>query len=1020
VRPLRLSLRAFGPFADTQVIDFRPALERRLFGIYGPMGAGKTSILDGLCFALFGESSGQERQGEDLRSHHASAEVETQAELVFDVGGKRYHLVRRPRQTVRGRRVGTLVERAHWAALYDATGMAVDDIGPDNPGVALEERKVEAVADRLQAILHYSAAQFRQVVLLPQGQFRQLLTASSDQRSAVLRGLFDVSLYERFVERLKAEASALRDAVGQGRTQIEAHLAAQDASDLEGLNQALADAAEQAMAQARLRDAEAQHRDRLRTALQTAQALAGRFAEHDAARAAVAALLDEQGKIEDLNVRHAAAAKAETCAAADARAAAAAQTLTTAATARRTALEEAERLDALAAAAADRLDQSAALQPERDAAVALVTGLDAYRTRLENARPLKDHALASASARAGAASALASAQSARAAAAEVLEQSLAQHARAQQQALRAEALETALALARKEHETAVDFEDAVKAVERLSALTASAQARLAAARLDLAKARSAEEAAETALSEAQASHLALVLVEGQPCLVCGSEAHPHPAKPAVDGQDLEQVRRVARTLRQDADTAERQAAEAAAMIEGEGKGADTRLRALKAPPRAAEQVAADCVRLEQDLAQLLAADLAGLAQALEAAQGAVGTADEALAETRTAFALADKDDAAAKAAFEAALSDVPKDLRDETRLTAARTQAIANRDQMLERHAGALAAERSASEAAKVAAATAEAAGQREGELEVTAKAEAIALEAALSAAGFDAAGYETAKADAPHLETFAAQIRAFGERAAAAADRRDRAAAAIADQARPDLALAEAALVAADTRLAGLEQAVSTIGMRLGQLEATRDIVAKLEDELALATERYRVLGELSNLSDGRNAHRLRLRDFAIAATFDLVLEAANLRFSRMSRGRFALQRKLEGGDGRVRSGLDIEVYDAHTDQKRDAHTLSGGEGFLASLSLALGLSDVVQAESGGVRLDAIFIDEGFGHLDDETLDIALETLRDLVGQDRAVGVISHVDGVKQQILAGFDVVRTLRGSQIAPRRDD
>ena len=133
---------------------------------------------------------------------------------------------------------------------------------------------------------------------------------------------------------------------------------------------------------------------------------------------------------------------------------------------------------------------------------------------------------------------------------------------------------------------------------------------------------------------------------------------------------------------------------------------------------------------------------------------------------------------------------------------------------------------------------------------------------------------------------------------------------------------------------------------------------------------------------------------------------------------GRFALLRKFEGGDGRARAGLDIEVYDAHTDQKRDAHTLSGGEGFLASLSLALGLSDVVQAEAGGVKLDAIFIDEGFGHLDDETLDVALDTLRDLVGQDRAVGVISHVDSVKQQIPAGFDVVRTLRGSTIEPRR--
>ena len=235
MRPIKMSLTAFGPFPDTQTVDFRPALSARLFGIYGPTGAGKTSILDGICFALFGESSGQERQGDDLRSHHATPDIETEVSLIFEVGAKRYHVVRRPRQTVRGKRGDALVERQHWAALYDATDIEVDDIDADSPGVVMEERKVEVVADRMRSILNYSAAQFRQVVLLPQGQFRQLLTASSDQRSAVLRGLFDVSLYERLVERLKVEASELRDEVEAGRSEINGHLQAHAVSDTDAL-----------------------------------------------------------------------------------------------------------------------------------------------------------------------------------------------------------------------------------------------------------------------------------------------------------------------------------------------------------------------------------------------------------------------------------------------------------------------------------------------------------------------------------------------------------------------------------------------------------------------------------------------------------------------------------------------------------------------------------------------------------------------------------------------------------------
>jgi len=113
----------------------------------------------------------------------------------------------------------------------------------------------------------------------------------------------------------------------------------------------------------------------------------------------------------------------------------------------------------------------------------------------------------------------------------------------------------------------------------------------------------------------------------------------------------------------------------------------------------------------------------------------------------------------------------------------------------------------------------------------------------------------------------------------------------------------------------------------------------------------------------------------------------------------------------------LEIVAYDAYTDRLRDAHTLSGGESFMAALSLALGLSDVVQQRAGGIKLDVIFIDEGFGSLDEETLDNALLTLREMVGNNRAVGVISHVETVKQQIQAGFDISKGLRGSRVTQR---
>lgn len=153
------------------------------------------------------------------------------------------------------------------------------------------------------------------------------------------------------------------------------------------------------------------------------------------------------------------------------------------------------------------------------------------------------------------------------------------------------------------------------------------------------------------------------------------------------------------------------------------------------------------------------------------------------------------------------------------------------------------------------------------------------------------------------------------------------------------------------------------------------------------------------------------------MAAMFDRVLEHANLRLGPMTGGRYVLQRGYEG-KGAGRRGLDVVVNDLFTGKPRPPSTLSGGETFQAALALALGLSDVVESLNGGIRLDMIFIDEGFGSLDGQTLDEALQTLQDLVGQSRALGLISHIDAVQQAIPHGFQIEKTMIGSIIRPRR--
>ena len=1019
MRPIKMTLTAFGPFADTQSVDFRPALSSRLFGIYGPTGAGKTSILDGICFSLFGESSGQERQGDDLRSHHAAPDVETEARLVFEVGAKRYHVVRRPRQTVRGKRGDALVERQHWAALYDATDIDVDDIDGDNPGVVMEERKVEVVADRMRSILNYSAAQFRQVVLLPQGQFRQLLTASSDQRSAVLRGLFDVSLYERFVERLKAEASDLRDEVERGRSVINGHLQAHDASGADALAQLIEILKIDAGLQTVSRDTARTARDAARVTLQSTQQVEARFSEHDAAVAGLNDILARADEVDGLKLRKSAADRALSCVAADSRATEAEGDLEVGLEAQAKAEEQSADQERVSAAAETALQDSLTRQPERDAAAANVTQLEGFQGRVAGAEPLRAAARESASGAVQTKRVLDETVTAQAAAELAQTTAAAEHEAVQRRTLRISQIEGALQALKQAQERASSFVSATAAVGRLAVVRSDALANLEGLRRSLAQAHEAEVTAERTLASAQAAHLAHQLEDGQPCPVCGSPDHPQPAGKTEVGLGLDAAWREARGAREAADAEERIGAQAAARADGEWTQAVTRLAELQAPDRDVSAIMSDVNAAEGELVSLReGSDLNATQAALDAARTHVVSTLADLTAARDCHTTADKAATSDASALEASLADVPVELRDVTTVARQLETAIQRRDQLNAAHQSAVEAERRTSEAVLAARSALAHAQGRVKELSEARDAHLAVFNAAKAAASLTNESYAQAKADVPNLESLNTKITEQVTALAAAHDRRKRAAAAINGLDRPNLEAISAALVEADTALAKAEELLTTTTIKLGQIEAIQSLVARLTEELAAATERYRVLGELAQLTDGRNAHRLRLRDFAIAATFDLVLEAANQRFARMSRGRFALLRKYEGGDGRARAGLDIEVYDAHTDQKRDAHTLSGGEGFLASLSLALGLSDVVQAEAGGVKLDAIFIDEGFGHLDDETLDVALETLRDLVGADRAVGVISHVEAVKDQIPLGFDVTRELHGSVVNERR--
>ncbi|GHS90475.1 hypothetical protein AGMMS49957_16560 [Synergistales bacterium] len=231
------------------------------------------------------------------------------------------------------------------------------------------------------------------------------------------------------------------------------------------------------------------------------------------------------------------------------------------------------------------------------------------------------------------------------------------------------------------------------------------------------------------------------------------------------------------------------------------------------------------------------------------------------------------------------------------------------------------------------------------------------------------------------------------------------------ADKEKPDLERLAAEAEAVNSALSELRD--KRDGVR-GRLEQTKLAIADLRSSAERFVELDKQYAAIRQLSDTANG-KLDFETYAQTAYFGRVLRAANLRLKLMSQNRYALLRKTDSDDARKRSGLELEVMDSYTGRARSANSLSGGESFMASLSLALGLSDVVQHSAGGVRLDAMFIDEGFGSLDADVLELSVKTLQNMAGGNRIIGIISHVAELRERIDRQVLVEKTPMGSRVS-----
>ena len=941
MRPLKLTISAFGPYAKKTVLDMDQLGTQGLYLITGDTGAGKTALFDAITFALYGRSSGGERAQDMLRSLYADPEDETFVELVFRYQGRDYRVRRKPRyERPKKRGTGTVIDQPQAELTL--------------PGGAVVSKSTD-VTRKIEAILGVDYDQFTGIAMIAQGAFQQVLNADTSKRVELFRQLFGTAPYSALQEQLKAaarEAAAAQKSLAQ---KIAQSAAAIDGSVLSG-----ASAARLAVLQDQAREGTVDQ--------EAARSLAAEAIREDeegmkVSEADIRAASEEVGRLDQAIGQ--AEARDKVRAALDA----ARQALPGLESALRE-KEGAEREAAAAEEEAPRLDERRVLLEGRmkdyEALDICETGKRTAEAELQQVR----------------------------------RKQLARQEEKEKQTARLEALE-------KEDEA---LGDAGALALRVRQRKESCQDRLAAlrdlyrdwqeygksvkeakhAQEDYLTARShAREEGERAAAlnrrflDAQAGILARDLAEGQPCPVCGATRHPAPAGLPEGAPAEAEVREAEERSRAAQEAATQAAGKASGKLADQEKDWRSLVRDLAAQGiEGLEDGTGGETALTGDfqpeppvyarLGQRLAAAGKNCRKEDEDLRKALESAEQAAARKRALAAQLPKD--------RKALSDLEAVLADLKTRNTGLTQDLSH-----------------ASE-----------------------KAEELRK-------GLDYPDRKTAEQAAGELRKKAESLRAAKERT-----RRDR------ERAARDLSNRQAAADDLSRQLAAMK-AEETPDLRSRRQEAAarqqacRDaheaLVARLTgnrrtlETLEETIRRYEAgeadrnsLAELSAAVNGNlpGRDKLQLETFVQIRYLEEILRRANRRLLRMTSGNYSLVRRTAGGLA-SQTGLDIDVEDHRNGTRRSVRTLSGGETFMASLSLALGMADEIQARAGGIRLDTLFIDEGFGTLDEEALRAALSALQDLAEGDRLVGIISHVSELQERIERQIIVKKAEDGTSAA-----
>ncbi|MFT9076637.1 AAA family ATPase [Ethanoligenens sp.] len=1044
MKPLHLTMSAFGPYAEQEDVPFDSFGDSGLFLITGDTGAGKTTLFDAIAFALYGEASGTIRTPDTLRSDFTRPNCKTFVTFTFLHRCAVYTVTRNPKyERPKKNGQGMTIENADAALTL-----------PDG-AVVTGSREVTA---RMEELLGITVGQFRQIAMIAQGEFLRLLLAENRERAAIFRRIFQTGLYLSIQDALKARDKDARrrcESNAQAILQCLNGILPPPAENTSALQELLARQDVHAALDIRqaLRDCNEQDAAALQTIVQQVQALEKAIAKQIETRTkaeAVNRLFAEKdhviGRQNELAERADSIEKQENVLLASERALYHVKPTYDAYTREEHAqcqLMESIRVQTEALAALEpQVEHSRAtyqtlraqlpVDEQRTAAIDRLTKTLPQYAQLESLIQEDAKVSRSLSVCTQAIQALEQKRTALDSELENLQKQLAESADC---ALHLQACVTKLNLLQARAKMLDALVSEIQSIRKIYKMQKARQADCETAAKVYEQAAQTYAQMEASFFRAQAGLLAVALQDGQPCPVCGSYTHPQKAalpKDAPSETALNSCKSKTEAMRK----ALQEASEAAKQKEVELQTATAHLRQNVTAAFSDQQTPETVGAMET----LLKQEQQTVASSISEQETARQVLEKEL-EVRARQEETQRTEVQARAALETQWKEQTQRRLEQTALSSAsKSRLDALRGTLTypskQEAEARLAAWQSERQQYKIALDAAEKAylesrthlengravlendAQRLTQMQQTLETARAALQQIYAQNGFaDIDAFRAALRTQPEIDTLRQTLETYRDAVKQAAADRTRLEMQTESLMPQDTAQIQQLLTELEAQKALAVEQTQTLR---GRLENNRRAFTALQALLREQDAAQRAFGAVSRLSRTASGElpgkpKLMFEQYVQAAYFTQILAEANKRFRLMAGGRYELLRREEAADNRSQSGLDIDVLDHYTGKIRSAKSLSGGESFKASLSLALGLSDVIQQYAGGVEVDTLFIDEGFGSLDAQSLEQAIRTLHDLTQNHRLVGIISHVSELQERIDRKIIVNKGLTGSHVS-----